>query len=110
MRYPENAQEQIGSEFVAVKLSDALSGESKANLVLRDGDILTIKPITGWSDIAASVTLRGELAHPGNVRDQAGRALEHSAGAGGRVYSGGVSVWSGADAARGTRGGDQIAG
>jgi protein involved in polysaccharide export with SLBB domain len=75
MRYPENAQEQIGSEFVAVKLSDALSGESKANLVLRDGDILTIKPITGWSDIAASVTLRGELAHPGTYGIKPGERL-----------------------------------
>jgi protein involved in polysaccharide export with SLBB domain len=75
MRYPENAQEQIGSEFVAVKLSDALSGESKANLALRDGDVLTIKPITGWSDIAASVTLRGELAHPGTYGIKPGERL-----------------------------------
>jgi protein involved in polysaccharide export with SLBB domain len=75
MRYPENAQEQIGSEFVAVKLSEALSGESKANLSLRDGDVLTIKPITGWSDIAASVTLRGELAHPGTYGIKPGERL-----------------------------------
>jgi protein involved in polysaccharide export with SLBB domain len=75
MRYPENAQEQIGSEFVAVKLSDALGGESKANLALRDGDVLTIKPITGWSDIAASVTLRGELAHPGTYGIKPGERL-----------------------------------
>jgi protein involved in polysaccharide export with SLBB domain len=75
MRYPENAQEQIGSEFVAVKLSDALSGESKANLALRDGDVLTIKPIAGWSDIAASVTLRGELQHPGTYGIKPGERL-----------------------------------
>jgi protein involved in polysaccharide export with SLBB domain len=75
MRYPETAEEQIGSEFVSVKLGDALGGESKANLALRDGDVLTIKPITGWSDIAASVTLRGELAHPGTYGIKPGERL-----------------------------------
>ena len=84
MRYPENAQEQIGSEFVSVKLSDALSGESKSNVALRDGDVLTIKPITGWGDKAASVTLRGELAHPGTYGIKPGEhlstALERAGG------------------------------
>ncbi len=75
MRYPETAQQQISSEFVAVKLADAMSGESKANLALRDGDVLTIKPITGWSDIAASVTLRGELQHPGTYGIKPGERL-----------------------------------
>lgn len=75
MRYPETPQEQIGSEFVAVKLADAMSGESKANLALREGDVLTIKPIAGWGDIAASVTLRGELQHPGTYGIKPGERL-----------------------------------
>jgi protein involved in polysaccharide export with SLBB domain len=75
MRYPETAEEQIGTEFVTVKLADAMGGESKANLALRDGDVLTIKPIAGWSDIGASVTLRGELQHPGTYGIKPGERL-----------------------------------
>lgn len=75
MRYPETAQEQISSEFVAVNLAEALGGEAKANLALRDGDVLTIKPIAGWSDIGASVTLRGELQHPGTYGIRSGERL-----------------------------------
>jgi protein involved in polysaccharide export with SLBB domain len=75
MRYPETAQEQISSEFVVVNLAEALGGEAKANLALRDGDVLTIKPIAGWSDIGASVTLRGELQHPGAYGIRPGERL-----------------------------------
>ena len=75
MRYPETAEEQISSEFVNVKLADAMGGESKANLALRDGDVLTIKPVSGWSDIGASVTLRGELQHPGTYGIKPGERL-----------------------------------
>jgi protein involved in polysaccharide export with SLBB domain len=75
MRYPETAQGQIGSEFVTLNLGEAMSGESKANLALRDGDVLTVKPIAGWSDIGASVTLRGELQHPGTYGIKPGERL-----------------------------------
>lgn len=75
MRFPETSQGQIGSEFVGVDLANALSGESKANLALRDGDVLTVKPIAGWSDIGASVTLRGELQHPGTYGIRSGERL-----------------------------------
>jgi len=75
MRYPETAQGQISSEFVTVNLGEAIGGEAKANLPLRDGDVLTIKPIAGWSDIGASVTLRGELQHPGTYGIRPGERL-----------------------------------
>jgi len=75
MRYPETDQGQIGSEFVTVSLGEAMSGESNANLALKDGDVLTIKPIAGWSDIGASVTLRGELQHPGTYGIKPGERL-----------------------------------
>jgi len=60
---------------VTVNLGEAIGGEAKANLPLRDGDVLTIKPIAGWSDIGASVTLRGELQHPGTYGIRPGERL-----------------------------------
>ncbi len=35
------------------------------NKLLRDGDVLTIPQNPGWNDVGASVTVRGEVEHPG---------------------------------------------
>jgi polysaccharide biosynthesis/export protein len=75
MRYPETPQGQIGNEYVTVNLASAVSGDSSANLQLHDGDVLTIKPISGWGDISASVALRGELMHPGTYGIKPGEHL-----------------------------------
>jgi len=87
MRYPETDQQQISSEFVTVNLGEALSGEVKANLALHDGDVLTIKPIAGWSDIGASVTLRGEVQHPGTYGIRSGERLSTALGRAGGFTS-----------------------
>jgi protein involved in polysaccharide export with SLBB domain len=42
---------------------------------LRDGDILTIKELAGWQDIGASITLTGEVAHPGTYGIEDGERL-----------------------------------
>jgi protein involved in polysaccharide export with SLBB domain len=60
---------------VTVNLASAVSGDSSANLQLHDGDVLTIKPISGWGDISASVALRGELMHPGTYGIKPGEHL-----------------------------------
>ncbi len=42
---------------------------------MREGDVLTIQPISGWNDIAASVTVRGEVEHPGTYGIKPGERL-----------------------------------
>jgi len=48
-----------------VSLSAALAGKEEQNLPLSDGDVLTVPQVSGWNDIGATVTLRGEVRKPG---------------------------------------------
>jgi protein involved in polysaccharide export with SLBB domain len=74
-RYPDGDPSVRSVQHVNVDLPNALAGESAANLPLRDGDVLTIKPIPGWGDIAAAATVRGEVAHPGTYGIKPGERL-----------------------------------
>ncbi|MGB7845730.1 MAG: SLBB domain-containing protein [Candidatus Acidiferrum sp.] len=74
-RYPATQQGVIAGEHVRVNLAGALAGETAANLPLREGDVLTVQPIRGWNDIAAAVTVRGELEHPGTYGIKPGERL-----------------------------------
>src|SRR5207244_12531775 len=42
-----------------------MSGDATNGVLLRDGDILTIRQLPRWNDIGASITVRGEVLHPG---------------------------------------------
>jgi polysaccharide biosynthesis/export protein len=48
-----------------INLKAALRGSPAQDPFLKDGDVLTIKEVPGWNDMGASVTIRGEVAHPG---------------------------------------------
>jgi len=56
---------------VAVNLRAALEGDADKDVTLNSGDVLTIPQKTGWKDIGAAVSLRGEIRHPGTygIRD-----------------------------------------
>jgi polysaccharide export outer membrane protein len=48
-----------------LNLAAALTGKEDQNLMLHDGDVLTVPQQAGWNDIGATVTLRGEVRKPG---------------------------------------------
>jgi protein involved in polysaccharide export with SLBB domain len=58
-----------------VHISAALANTPNDDLVLHNGDTLTIRQLTGWNDLGASVTVRGEVAHPGNYGIRPGERL-----------------------------------
>src|SRR5213082_2682006 len=58
-----------------VKLSEALAGDSPADLPLHDGDVLTIRQNPGWNDIGAMIALKGEVQHPGTYGIRPGERL-----------------------------------
>jgi polysaccharide export outer membrane protein len=62
-------------EFHAVKLGAALAKEEAEDFPLRDGDVLTVPQQTGWKNIGASVSVRGEVAKPGAYGIQPGERL-----------------------------------
>jgi protein involved in polysaccharide export with SLBB domain len=74
-RYAASDPQKSSTESSEVQLSAALSGAPDENKLLRDGDVLTIRQNPGWNDIGASVTIRGEVQHPGPFGIRAGERL-----------------------------------
>jgi protein involved in polysaccharide export with SLBB domain len=67
---------KIESQRSDVRIGDAVDrGEAAADRVLKPGDVITIHQITGWNDIGASITIEGEVAHPGSYGFQEGERL-----------------------------------
>jgi protein involved in polysaccharide export with SLBB domain len=62
-------------ESMPISLSGALNGDPKDNSALHDGDVLTIRESVDWSDIGASMTMRGEVQHPGSYGIRPGERL-----------------------------------
>lgn len=52
-----------------------LKQEHDADAALKPGDVLTIHQLTGWNDIGASITIEGEVAHPGSYGFRLGEHL-----------------------------------
>jgi protein involved in polysaccharide export with SLBB domain len=51
------------------------AGDETENKLLRDGDVLTIPQNPGWNDVGATVTVRGEIQHPGPFGIRPGERL-----------------------------------
>ena len=51
--------QKVRTEQKVVQLADAMEGDKSADVVLKPGDVLSIRQLTGWSDIGASVTIQG---------------------------------------------------
>jgi polysaccharide biosynthesis/export protein len=58
-----------------IVLADALSTNSNKDEILNNGDVLSIRQVAGWEDLGASITLRGEIAHPGSYGIRPGERL-----------------------------------
>jgi protein involved in polysaccharide export with SLBB domain len=89
-RYAEGDNPSAPTETSTVALKEALQGENGANLQLRDGDVLTIRQSPGWNDIGATVSVRGEVEHPGSYGIQPGErlssVLERAGGFSGQAF------------------------
>lgn len=57
--------ERVQAGHQDLNLAAALAGKEDQNLVLHDGDVLTVPQQAGWNDIGATVALRGEVRKPG---------------------------------------------
>lgn len=59
-----------------IRIGDAvLNRDAAADVPLMPGDVLTIHQVTGWDDIGSSITIEGEVGHPGNYGFQQGEHL-----------------------------------
>jgi protein involved in polysaccharide export with SLBB domain len=66
---------KVAGERMSVPLARALADEPDTDVRLHDGDVLTIRQLSGWNDMGATITVNGEVAHPGTYGIQAGERL-----------------------------------
>jgi len=71
---PKAGENKLG-EHVEIDIKAALANDPTSNSPLRDGDVLTIRQLAGWNDIGASITLAGEVEHPGTYGIRPGERL-----------------------------------
>lgn len=69
-------ESSVVSERTSIRIGEAVNRqEIKADVALKPGDVLTVHQIAGWNDIGASITIEGEVEHPGNYGIQQGERL-----------------------------------
>ena len=92
-RYEWVNQNRLNGQTQVVEIAAALSGDPKANCIAHNGDVVTIRQLPGWNDLGASIVIKGEMKHPGNIRNQTRRKAKFSSAACGRVRARSVSIW-----------------
>ena len=58
-----------------VLLQSALAGDPDHNAMLGNGDVLAVRELPNWDDLGSSITLRGEVVHPGGYGIRPGEKL-----------------------------------
>lgn len=66
---------KVVSDHQTVQIGAALLGQPDTDVRLHDGDVLTIRQLTGWDDLGAVIQVKGEVAHPGGYGIQPGERL-----------------------------------
>ena len=67
---------KVVSQRTVINIGRAVKDkDSSADVELKPGDVLTIHQLSGWNDIGASVTLKGEVTYPGVYGIQEGERL-----------------------------------
>jgi protein involved in polysaccharide export with SLBB domain len=65
----------IQIDHKTVDLDKVLGNDRSENLELKPGDVLNIRQLEGWQDIGATVTITGEVEHPGGYGIISGERL-----------------------------------
>jgi protein involved in polysaccharide export with SLBB domain len=58
-----------------VAVEKAIDGDKSADIVLKPGNVVSIRRLAGWQDIGASVTINGEVEHAGSYGIEQGERL-----------------------------------
>ena len=67
--------DHVDLEHREVNIDRALAGEADTDVLLKPGDVLTIRQIGGWTDIGGAITVTGEVMHPGRYGLDRGERL-----------------------------------
>jgi protein involved in polysaccharide export with SLBB domain len=58
-----------------VAVEKALDGDKNADVVLKPGNVVSVRQLAGWQDIGASMTINGEVEHAGSYGIEQGERL-----------------------------------
>ncbi|HKV92100.1 MAG TPA: SLBB domain-containing protein [Candidatus Angelobacter sp.] len=67
--------DHVELEHREVRIDRALAGEADTDVLLKPGDVLTIRQIGGWPDIGGAINVTGEVMHPGRYGIERGERL-----------------------------------
>lgn len=65
----------IVTKHSTVEIARALAGEPGSDVALKPNDVMTVRKLTGWDDIGASVTINGQVLYPGTLGIEDGEKL-----------------------------------
>jgi protein involved in polysaccharide export with SLBB domain len=68
-------QTQLTTQHEEIKIAAAMAGDKSSDPVLHNGDVVTIREVPGWSDLGSSITVKGEVGHPGTYGIRPGERL-----------------------------------
>lgn len=84
----------LATTSLDINLTAAMAGRVEEDKTLLNGDVLTIRQNPNWNDLGATVTLRGEVQHPGTYGIRPGESLssvlEKAGGFTSQAYSYGI--------------------
>ncbi len=75
MQYAISSSGPLTATHVNVNVSAALARDPNQDVTLRDGDVLTIRQVSGWADLRAVIHIEGEVQHPGTYGIHPGERL-----------------------------------
>ncbi|MGE5323788.1 MAG: SLBB domain-containing protein [Actinomycetota bacterium] len=67
--------ENVEFDHREIAIERALRGEPDTDVLLKAGDVLTIRQIGGWVDIGGAINVTGEVMHPGRYGIENGERL-----------------------------------
>jgi protein involved in polysaccharide export with SLBB domain len=67
--------DHVELEHRDISIARALAGEADTDVLLKPGDVLTIRQIGGWNDVGGAISVGGEVVHPGRYGIQRGERL-----------------------------------
>ncbi len=73
--YEWKGQTEVTGVHEEIDIAPAMEGNPTADIPVSNGDVLTIRQVPGWNDLGASITVRGEVMHPGSYGIRPGERL-----------------------------------
>ena len=73
--YVVQHDDRVVTRHKTVEIAKALAGDHDVDALLKPGDVLTVRQLSGWRDIGAAVELSGEVLFPGTYGIEDGEKL-----------------------------------